>query len=73
MAEPKVWLWIRVPLRALLAAIDALKERAMARHSDDLRKEADEDEAHAEELKASLRGIEDPPAELRWPSNRKED
>jgi hypothetical protein len=73
LSEPKAWLWIRVPVRALLAAIDALKERAMARHAELMRQEADADDAHAEDLKASLRGVEEPPADLRWPKTRGED
>jgi hypothetical protein len=66
----KVWIWIRVPLTALIAAIDALKERAMARHREAageadrekakaLRQAADENEQSAEDLKLGHREWEE--------------
>lgn len=73
--EVKLWIWVRVPLRALYAAIDALKERSAARHlragvthekevQAKVRADADADDQHAEDLKSGLRNYdkgEEPP------------
>lgn len=68
MSETGLWIWIRVPLRALVSAIDALKERSWRRHqhaanqaeepSKLLRAAADADDLHAEELKGAMRAWE---------------
>lgn len=65
MSAPKLWIWIRVPLTAVMAAIDALKERSIKSHtearaksadSDLHRAAADRDDEHAEDLKTGVRG-----------------
>ena len=68
--ERNIWLWVRVPLRAIESAVKALKDRAMVRHQQGLREQADEDETDAENLKKGLRGSDDPPAEWRWPRKK---
>lgn len=65
--KPTIWLWIRVPLRAIETAIAALKERAMLRHKQDLRAEADDDDEQAEQLRSSVRGQGEPPDNWKWP------
>ena len=47
-----------MPYRALWAAIDALKDRAVLRHAQEQRSEADADDAQAEKLKAQLHKVE---------------
>jgi hypothetical protein len=67
-----LWIWVRVPLRGLERAIDALKERVANLHTEAsktpdpksqkaLRAEADEDEAYAETLKQAIRDEDGPP------------
>ena len=64
----RIWVWIRVPLDSIRAAIGALFERADRRHAEasathksdpvkaiDLRREADEDHAHAKAVQKALR------------------
>jgi hypothetical protein len=62
MAEKlSLWTWLRVPIRAIEAAIDALKEVSMRRHAEGRREEGDQADRHAEDLKKSLRGEEKVP------------
>lgn len=67
----ELWIWIRVPLRALDRAIDALKERVARGHveasqiDDDAkakrrRTEADTDDTDAETLKRAVRSLDEP-------------
>lgn len=58
----EIWVKVRIPLRALLRAIDALKAGVARKHleaestgSRKLREEADQDDAAAEALKNALR------------------
>lgn len=70
--ERNIWLWIRVPLRAIESAIGALKQRSAERHFRKERELADQDDADADELSKGLRGADDPPPEWRWPQRKKD-
>lgn len=69
MNDKSVWVWIRIPLRAVHAAIDKLKAGSMREHRDAriekdpsktavLRAAADESDEHAESFKTALREAE---------------
>lgn len=69
-----LWIWVRVPLRGLERAIEALKDRVARRHVEAsqtqdpekqqrLRAEADQDDAYAETLKQAIREEDGRPPE----------
>lgn len=55
----ELWVWVRVPVRALERAIAALKDAVVRKHRAGEHADADQDDRAAEAIKRSLREDDD--------------